>query len=114
MIETIILTALETALEDVPVYMEVPETKPETYVLLEKTGSQRQDRIDSATFAVKSIAASLLEAATLNETVKAVMDQLPELAAEIFAAKLNSDYNFTDIKTKERRYQAVYEITYKE
>ena len=113
MIEIIILNALEDAL-DVPVYMEVPEDKPESYVLLEKTGSQRVDRIDMATFAVKSIAATLLGAATLNESVKAAMEQLPQLTEEIFAAKLNSDYNFTDTKTKERRYQAVYNITYKE
>lgn len=113
MIETIILNALQAAL-DPEVYMEVPENKPATYVLLEKTGSQRQDLIDMATFAVQSIAATLADAATLNETVKGVMDQLPQLTTEIFAAKLNSDYNFTDTRTKERRYQAVYNITYKE
>ena len=113
MIETIILHVLASRLT-VSVYMEAPENKPESYVVLEKTGSQRINRIESATFAVQSIAPSLYEAASLNEEVKAVMDQLPELAEEIFRAELDSDYNFTDIETKERRYQAVYIITYKE
>lgn len=113
MIETIVLTALSSQLT-VPVYMEVPEDKPASYVILDKTGSNRVNRLDSATFAVQSIAGSLYEAASLNETVKAVMDQLPQLTEEIFSAALESDYNFTDIATKERRYQAVYIITYKE
>lgn len=113
MIETIILAALTDALP-VPAYMEAPLNKPESYVILEKTGTRREDRLDTATFAVQSIAATLLEAATLNETVKAAMNQLPYVVEEIFAAKLNSDGNFTDTRTKERRYQAVYNITYKE
>lgn len=113
MIETIILTVLEEALS-VPVVMEVPEDKPAKYVVLEKTGSQRVNRIDGATFAVQSIAPTLYEAAELNESVKAIMDGLPYSTEEIFRAALNSDYNFTDTETKERRYQAVYDITYKE
>lgn len=113
MIETIILEALTEALT-VPVYMEAPLSKPERYVLLEKTGTRREDRLDTATFAVQSIAATLLAAAELNEAAKQAMDQLPYVTEEIFAAKLNSDGNFTDTRTKERRYQAVYNITFKE
>lgn len=113
MIETIILDALAEALT-VPVYMEAPLDKPPRYVLLEKTGNRREDRLDTAIFAVQSIAATLLAAAELNETVKAAMDQLPYVTKEIFSAKLNSDGNFTDTRTKERRYQAVYQITFKE
>lgn len=113
MIETIVLNALEDQLS-VPVYMEDPENKPASYVILDKTGSQRVNRIDRATFAVQSIAGTLYQAASLNETVKAAMDRLPELTEEIFSAALDGDYNFTDTETKQRRYQAVYIITYKE
>lgn len=113
MIETIILNALNAVLP-VDAYMEDPEDKPTSYVVLEKTGSRRDDRIMTATFAAKSIAPSLEEAAMLNEAVKAALDQLPYTAADVYAAKLNSDYNFTDTRTKQRRYQAVYNITYKE
>lgn len=113
MIETIVLGALKNALS-VPVVMEAPEDKPASYVVVDKTGSQRSNRIDRATFAVQSIASTLYEAATLNEQVKAVMDQLPYLSEYVFGSELNGDYNFTDTETKERRYQAVYIITYKE
>ena len=114
MIETIVLNSLSQSLENIPVYMEVPEDKPTKYVILEKTGSNRENRIDQATFAVQSIAPTLYEAAALNEQCKTVMDYLPYATNEIFSSSLDSDYNFTDTETKERRYQAVYILTYKE
>lgn len=113
MIETVILAHLDGALS-VPVALEVPEERPASYVVFEKIGSQRQNRLDSATIALQSIAPSLYEAALLNEAVKAAMDQLPQSAPEVFGAELERDYNFTDTATKERRYQAIYNITYKE
>ena len=60
---------------------------------------------------MQSYAPSLFEAAELNERVKAAMDDLI-LLPDIFSAKLDSDYNFTDTATKQYRYQAVYNITY--
>lgn len=97
-----------------PVALEVPHPVPERYVILEKTGSRRENGIDTATFAVRSVAPTLYEAAELNERVKAAMELLPWAAASVFRAALNSDGNFSNAETKERRYQAVYHITYKE
>lgn len=110
MIEEIILNHLAAKLS-APVYMEVPEKPPALFVVLEKTGSGRNDHICSAVFAVQSYAQSLLQAARLNEQVKAAMDVLPMLD-EVCAARLNSDYNFTDTTSKRYRYQAVYDITH--
>ena len=113
MIESILTSYLSGKLP-VPVHMEAPEDKTGSYVLLQKTGSQRHNRLDHASIAIQSIAPSLYEAAVLNENVKTVMEQLPYQEPNVFRAELNSDYNFTDTETKERRYQAVYIITYKE
>lgn len=113
MIEKIILSALSEELTE-PAYMEAPEEKPARYIVLQKLGSSRENRLERARIAAQSIAETLAEAAELNEKVKAVMDELPHLKKEVFAAELNGDYNFTDTEMKERRYQAVYEITYKE
>lgn len=110
MIETYVLDAL-SAILDVPCSMEMPEGSPERFVVLEKTGSSVLDYIRTATFAVQSFAPSLLKAAELNEQVKDAMDALA-LMPEISRVKLDSDYNFTDAKTKHYRYQAVYDITY--
>lgn len=113
MIEKILLDFLSEQL-DVPVYMEKPKPADDSYVLLDKTGSSVDNHIETATFAIQSYAQTLYEAAELNETVKNVMEGLPWGAPEVFKAKLNSDGNFSDIRTKERRYQAVYHITFKE
>lgn len=110
MIEKIVLTYLLKAL-DVSVYMEHPEERPDTYVLIEKTGSRRVNYINHATFAIQSYALSMMEAAELNELVKAAMDELIVLP-EISASSLNSDYNFTDTETKQYRYQAVYDLVF--
>lgn len=110
MIEKIVLDYLQGVLS-VPVYMEHPIQKPESYVLLEKTGSARDDFISTATVAIQSYAKSLHEAAQLNEVVKEKMDNIVTLDA-IMGARLNTDYNFTDTETKRYRYQAVYDLFY--
>lgn len=110
MIEKVILDYLKSALP-VPVYMEVPEKPPASFVLAEKTSSGRENYINSAMIVLQSYAASLYEAATLNESVKTAMDRLAA-TKDISAAKLNRDCNNTDTATKQYRYQAVYDIFY--
>ncbi len=110
MIETIILEYLSEKL-DVPVYMEEPDDRPDTYVTIEKTGSSRTNLINHATLAIQSYAATMHEAAQLNETVKEVLDASIELSS-VSRAELNSDYNYTDTSTKRYRYQAVYDFVY--
>ena len=48
MIEKIAINHLSTALT-VPVYMEIPQNPPNTFVLVEKTGSSRTNRVNRAT-----------------------------------------------------------------
>ncbi len=93
----------------VPVYMEVPETPPDVFVTIEKTGSGRENHINSATFAVQSYAETKFKAAELNDQVKTLLDDLITLP-EVTASRLNSDYDFTDNTSKRYRYQAVYDI----
>lgn len=112
MIEKTVLVFLSARLP-VPVLAEIPTSPPETFVLIEKTGSGRSNHIQSATFAVQSYAPSLLQAAELNEQAKTAMDELPDLDT-VCRAALNSDYNYTDTTEKRYRYQAVYDITHYE
>ena len=107
MIEIIIKNYLAEKLS-MPVVLEVPADPPKSFILLEKTGSNREERIDRA---IQSYAPSMYEAARLNERVKAAMDSAAELDA-VSASRLNSDYNFTDTTTKRYRYQAVYDLVY--
>lgn len=112
MIEKIILDYLSEELPDVPIYMERPEKKPAgEYILLEKTGSSLSNHLPSATIAVQSYAPTLLQAAELNESAKAVLLNAVVLA-EVSGVYLQSDYNFTDTATKQPRYQAVFDFYY--
>lgn len=110
MIETIIFEYLGANLDE-PVYMERPEEAPESFVLIEKTGSQQSNHITTSTFAFQSYAPSLYKAVVLNEKVKSIMLEAITLA-EISRSTLNGDYNFTDTSTKEYRYQSVFDITH--
>lgn len=115
MIELTVLNYLQTCFTtsagSIPVYMEMPEEMPETFLLVEKTGGGSTNRIDRATFAIQSYAPTLYEAAALNETVKGYLDAMPD-TEPVSRCKLNSDYNYTDTTLKRYRYQAVYDLTF--
>ncbi len=110
MIEKIVYDYLSSQL-DVPVYMEEPSKKPESYVIIEKTGTSSKNYIYEATMAVQSYASSLFSAAELNSQVIQAMNQIIQLN-EICRANLNSDYNFTDPTTKRYRYQAIFDLVH--
>jgi len=110
MIETTVLNYLDGVLTE-PCSMEVPGNPPETFVVIEKTGSSRMNRVNSATFAIQSYAGTMEKAAELNEKVKTAMDNIITLS-DIGGVRLNSDYNFTNTQTEKYRYQAVYVLYY--
>lgn len=110
MIEQTLISYLSTALS-VPVSCEVPEVKPASYVVIERTGGYRAEHLNYSTFAIKSYAASLEGAMLLDgEVIEALLaiTTLPEIAS----SRLNSHYNYTDTTTKEYRYQAVFDFVH--
>lgn len=117
MIEKTLISFLKnktSALDDV--FAERPETIPSSYIVIEKTGSSTTNMITTSTVAIQSCCDSMqgksfLDAAELNEEVKAAMEDIIALDV-IVSVGLNSDYNYTDSSTKEYRYQAVYQITH--
>lgn len=111
MIEEIIYKHLSEAMS-VPVSFEVPESAPETFIVLEKTGSSTPDGfLETDTIAVQSYAATMIGAVNLNDEVKSAMRTLTSVDT-VTKVSLNSDYNFTDTSMKRYRYQAVYDVTY--
>ena len=112
MIELIVLNYLNSVLS-VPAYMEEPEDPEGSFVVLEKTGSSRENHINTAVIAAQSYGESLYQAAILNRTVKQALEDLIVLDS-VASVQLNSDYNFTDPETKRYRYQCVYNIVYYE
>ena len=112
MIEKVLLDYLNENLSD-PVYMEFPDSAPERFFLLEKTGGSFADGIAHDTFALQSYGGSLFNSASMNLVgISAMMDAVSlDAVADV---KLNSDYNFTDTTRKLDRYQAVFDITHYE
>lgn len=111
MIEVAVLNYLKSVLTDVTVTTEIRQGMPEKFVLIEKTGGGMSNRIFSSTFAVQSWAQSLYDAMALNDRVKTAMLDLPSIK-EVTKCSLNSDYNYTDITTKQPRYQAVFDVVH--
>lgn len=110
MIEKVVLDYL-TKQMTVPAYMEEPEEPPESYILIEKTGGGSQGPLKTATLTIQSYAGTLEKAAELNEEMKKAMEDIED-QNPISKAKINSDYNYTDTRTKRYRYQAVYDLIY--
>lgn len=110
MIEIVIFNYLNDHLS-VPAFLERKRTMPDRYVLFEKTSGSKRNHLPSATFAFQSYGKTMYEAATLNEELKQVVEDMIAVDA-ISKIKLNSDYNFTDTTTKEYRYQSVFDINH--
>ena len=110
MIAKDLLDYLNTALDNVSVYMEAPD-QVTGYVLIDQTGSSISNQIKTTTLALQSYGASLYDAMVLNDKVAAAMDGFAELP-NVASVKLETDYNFTDTTTKQYRWQAVYQITH--
>ena len=110
MIEETVIEYLSSCL-DVPVYAEKPDNPPESYVMIIKTGGGEKNHICRAMLAVQSYAGNMLDAARLNERVKAAMKNSIKLAV-ISKCGLNSDYNYTDTAQKAYRYQAVFDLVH--
>lgn len=110
MIEVIVLNYLNSVL-DVPVFAQRQNEEPDEFVIIEKTGSNEVDCIDSATIAIQSYSDSLIHAIKLNAKVKEAMKNIVELGT-VSDCSLNSDYNYTDQTEKKYRYQAIFDITY--
>lgn len=107
-IEVFLYEKLSEALP-VPVYTEHQENDPESFVIIDKTGSSKMNHLLSSTVVFQSYAKSKHEAAELNEKVKEAVENLI-CFDEVSDCKLNSDYPFNDLSTKRHRYQAVFDI----
>lgn len=117
MIEKVVLDYLNNEL-DVPVMMEVPEVPsedypdvPEHFVVIEKVGASKTNHGNMASLAFQSYAGSMYDAAALDEVVRAAIENIIVLD-EIAGTRMTSNYNHTDPRTKQYRYQCVYDFYY--
>lgn len=110
MIELTVLEFMKSVV-DVPVFMEFPEDPPESFVVLKKGDSGRENLLETAMFVADSYGGSLYDCAVLNEQVKAGFDGLLELDC-VSGVSPAGDYPAFDTQNKRHRYQAVCNITH--
>lgn len=96
-----------------PAYAEFPDEPPADgrFFVIERVGGGAGNTLSSGSLAIQSYGASLLAAAALNHELKAAMESF-RADDGICSLRLNSDYNYTDTRTKRYRYQAVYDIVH--
>lgn len=110
MIEETICGYLSQALS-VPAWPEEPESAPERYIIVQRTGGGERNHVRRATVAVQSYGESLYQAAALHEEVLSAMGGITALP-HVSACAVNSEYNYTDTRKHKYRYQAVFDLVY--
>ena len=110
MIEADVIAYLTDTMS-VPVYAERPEDPDPSYILIEQTGEYESNHLRHGTVACQAYAPSRLDAAILCESLILAMHDITDLD-RISHCNLNSAYNYTDTRTKEYRYQAVFDLVY--
>lgn len=94
------------------VFAEVPLNPPQKYITVYKTGSDTENRLTTATVAIRSISKrSLYEAAEINEAMKTAMEGII-FSEPVYRAALQTDYNNTLTSTREYCYQALFLVTH--
>lgn len=110
-IEKKIIEYLREKLTTDKVYGEEPDSPEGEFFVVDKTGSSTTDRLFTSTVAIKSYADTKSKASALNEELKtAMLDIVSE--SGVSSCRLVSDYNFTNTAKKQRRYQAVFNLTH--
>lgn len=93
-------------------YPQVPSTRPDTFVVIERTGGADANRVQ----AVESIdadcwAESLYAASELAARVRAALLEMPDAYADVFHAEITTTYLNTDMDSGTPRYTVSADIT---
>lgn len=96
---------LEGAVSPLRAFAQVPDSRPEKFVTVERTGGKIDAFSDSPTFAVQAWAQTKAEAADLAEKVAAVIDSWPQTNPAVADATVESMYDFADPDSRSQRFQ---------
>ena len=96
---------LEAYLYPVNAFVQVPATRPEKFVTVERTGGKIDAFSDSPTFAVQAWAPTKAEAAALAEQTASAIDSWPMTEPSVADATVESLYDFADPDSRSQRFQ---------
>lgn len=112
MIETKILSYLQTELNTTDVYLETPKGK-DTCVVFQIVDRSSENLIDAVTVRIYSYGPSKVLAAQLDENVRRAMYDITDLT-DISSVKLGGGGDTFDTSLKLYRYQSYFNLTYME
>ncbi|MCL2492508.1 MAG: hypothetical protein FWF33_00490 [Clostridiales bacterium] len=111
-IEAEIINYLESRV-DVPVYADVPEERPESFVTVERVGGSISNHvIDTANIAVQSWADTRYNASELADRVDTAILSMPAAIGGVTRIRRDTVYNFPDPDHISGRYQGEYDVTF--
>lgn len=111
-IESFIIQHLNQSLDEVSAYGLVPAERPNTFVVLERTGGTIEHFLHHSFFVTDCYGETLEEAVNLSEKVIEAMKTLP-LHGRVTHVSINSIYNDTDTETHEYKYGVLFEVTHR-
>lgn len=87
------------------VYAQVPSTRDDSFVTIERTGGTIDAFADSPTFAVQAWAPTKADAAVIAGTLARVIDGWPLSDPAVADARVESLYDFADPDSRSQRFQ---------
>lgn len=109
-IEQVVIDYISDRL-DVPVYAEVPNPRPEQFVIVERTGGPHKTiGMDQPLMAIQAWSTTRANAAQLAYQVDAVIFDLQDEDGRVTYVDRNSMYNYPDEDSGTPRYQMVYDM----
>lgn len=87
------------------VYAQVPSTRDDSFVTIERTGGTIDAFADSPTFAVQAWAPTKADAAVIAGTLARVIDDWPLSDPAVADARVESLYDFADPDSRSQRFQ---------
>ena len=86
-------------------YAQVPSTRDDSFVTIERTGGTIDAFADSPTFAVQAWAPTKADAAGIASTLARVIDDWPLSDPAVADARVDSLYDFADPDSRSQRFQ---------
>lgn len=113
MIEVTILNYLKTKLSMSDIYLEIPKSIPDEFIVFQVVDRERENLIDAVTVEIYSYSTSKENACALDESVRNAMYDFTE-EDDISASRLGGGNDAHDTTLKRYRYRCYFNITYME
>lgn len=110
MIEQTVKEYLDTVLEDVKVFLEIPKQMPDKFILFQLIDRGIENRINEVTLEFRSYAPTKYEAALLDEKLRDAMESMHE--GTDISCHLGGGNDDPDTTLKKYRYRSYYNLYY--